>query len=330
MGGHVIGPGSRSLLSLPVARLPTDTWMSLPCEVVNGKHPGPRLWLTGALHGDELNGVEIIRRVLDGLEVGALHGSVIAVPIVNVFGFLHQERYLPDRRDLNRSFPGSRAGSLASRLARLIMTEVVAHCTHGIDLHTGSNHRTNLPQIRADLHNPATRAFADAFGTQVVIHSRTRDGSLRQAAAHAGKTVLLYEGGEALRFHEDAIGAGVRGVRRAMVSLGMVAADATHSHHVPEALWHTRWVRARRGGILRASAELGQRVAKGDVVATIGDAFGRGAMPVRAPTGGIIIGMTLNPLVNQGDALMNLGSTDEPDPATLPPAGTTRSNAPAR
>jgi predicted deacylase len=274
------------------------------------------LWLTAALHGDELNGVEIIRQVLEAITVDDLRGAVVAVPIVNVFGFIQQLRYLPDRRDLNRSFPGARTGSLASRLAYLLMSEVVANCTHGIDLHTGSNHRSNLPQIRADLDDPATRALATAFGTRVIIHARTRDGSLRRAAAQAGKTVLLYEGGEALRFDHDAIEAGVAGVMRAMRALGMLAPehasafrdrDRDGDREPPTAILRTRWLRARRGGILRMTCRLGDHVIEGQPLATVGDAFGRGATTLRAPKAGIVIGQTQNPLVNQGDALINLG-----------------------
>jgi hypothetical protein len=306
LGGKVISPGTRTRFQIRVARLPTDTWLSLPVEVVHGHAPGPRLWLTAAVHGDELNGVEIIRRVLESIEVQSMRGALVAVPIVNVFGFIQQLRYLPDRRDLNRSFPGARTGSLASRLAYLLMNEIVANCTHGIDLHTGSHHRANLPQIRADLDDPATRALATAFGAPVIIHARTRDGSLRRAAAKRGKTVLLFEGGEALRFDDDAIEAGVDGVMRAMRALGMLE-PSDDEREPPIAILRTRWLRARRGGVLRLTCRLGDHVVEGQPLATVGDVFGRGAATLRAPRNGIVIGQTRNPLVNQGDALVNLG-----------------------
>ncbi|MEQ8963814.1 MAG: succinylglutamate desuccinylase/aspartoacylase family protein, partial [Coleofasciculus sp. C2-GNP5-27] len=151
IGGITVAPGERKRTEIPVARLPTQTLLSLPITVINGVEAGPRLWISAAIHGDEINGVEIIRQVLERINPSQLHGVLIAVPIVNVFGFIEQSRYLPDRRDLNRSFPGSPRGSLASRLADLFMTEVVSRCTHGIDLHTAAQHRTNLPQIRANL-----------------------------------------------------------------------------------------------------------------------------------------------------------------------------------
>jgi len=175
-----IPPGKRVKVEIPVTRLPTGTTLSLPVAVVRGRYPGPCIWLSAAIHGDELNGVDIIRRIVRSLKTPYLHGTVLAVPVVNIFGLIEQSRYLPDRRDLNRSFPGSPRGSLAARLAAIFMQEVVSHCTHGIDLHTAAIHRNNFPQIRANLHDPTTYAFAKAFGALIVIHSDTRDGSLRE------------------------------------------------------------------------------------------------------------------------------------------------------
>ena len=217
-----VSPGRRQRIEIPVAKLPTETWMSILVDVVHGSAPGPCLWLSAAIHGDELNGVEIIRRVLEQVTPDKLHGCLISVPIVNVFGFIEQERYLPDRRDLNRSFPGSSTGSLAARLANLFMTEVVSHCTYGIDLHTGSNHRANLPQIRGNLVDPETRRCAEAFAAPVMIHAETRDGSLRHAATAKGIHVLLYEAGEPMRFDADAIEIGTEGVMRVMAAFNMI------------------------------------------------------------------------------------------------------------
>jgi predicted deacylase len=221
VGGESVPPGKRLKLDVPVARLPTGTMLSLPVTVINGKKPGPRLWLSAAIHGDELNGVDIIQKVVKALKPHHLSGSVIAVPVVNVFGLLEQSRYLPDRRDLNRSFPGSARGSLASRLANLFMKEVVSQCTHGIDLHTAAIHRINLPQVRANLEDEATYHFAKAFGAPIMLHASHRDGSLRQAAAKRHIPTLLYEAGEALRFDAEAIQMGIDGIYRAMAHLGM-------------------------------------------------------------------------------------------------------------
>ncbi|MDH3452714.1 MAG: succinylglutamate desuccinylase/aspartoacylase family protein, partial [Gammaproteobacteria bacterium] len=194
--------GDRMTLEIPLPQLYTHTPMTMPAHVVRGKRDGPRLFVSAAVHGDELNGVEIIRRLLNLRTLRRLRGTLIAIPMVNVYGVIHHSRYLPDRRDLNRSFPGSERGSLASRVADLFMTEIVANCTHGIDLHTGAVHRANLPQIRGNLEDPETERLAKLFGVPVLINSRVRDGSLRQSAADCGVPMLLYEAGEALRFDE--------------------------------------------------------------------------------------------------------------------------------
>ncbi|PSN17528.1 deacylase [filamentous cyanobacterium CCP5] len=284
--------------------------LSLPVTVIHGRRPGPRLWLSAAIHGDELNGVEIIRRVIKPLRSTHLRGLIIAVPVVNVFGLLEQSRYLPDRRDLNRSFPGSARGSLAARLASLFMKEVVSQCTHGIDLHTAAIHRINLPQIRANLQDPETYAVARAFGAPIMIHSAVRDGSLRQAAAKRHIPTLLYEGGEALRFDETAIQTGVAGILRVMATLGMIQTQES-SVPVSQAESHrTKWVRASRSGIWHREVELGQKVIQRQRIGFIADTFGDKPAPLRSPLRGIVIGHSQNPLVNQGDALIHVAAVD--------------------
>lgn len=306
IAGHRIAPGERARFDLPVARLPTDTWLSIPVEVVNGRRDGKRLWLSGAIHGDELNGVEIIRQVIEAVDPDTLGGVLIAVPIVNVFGFIEQSRYLPDRRDLNRSFPGTSRGSLAARLAYLFMNEIVLRCTHGIDLHTGSYHRDNLPQIRADLRDDEARRIALSFGAPVVVNSQTRDGSLRQAASELGIHTLLYEAGEALRFDARAIQIGVRGVERVMNLLGMIKTPKQRRTEPTVVCEKTMWVRARRSGILRLEVALGQEVSRKQRLGLITGAFGDNRVTLTAPADGIVIGRTNNPLVSQGDAIVHL------------------------
>jgi predicted deacylase len=305
VGGEIIPRGKRVRLELPVARLTTGNMLSLPVTVINGKKPGPRLWLSAAIHGDELNGVDIIQKVVKALKPHHLSGSVIAVPVVNVFGLLEQSRYLPDRRDLNRSFPGSARGSLASRLANLFMKEVVSQCTHGIDLHTAAIHRINLPQVRANLEDEATYHFAKAFGAPIMLHASHRDGSLRQAAAKRHIPTLLYEAGEALRFDAEAIQMGIDGIYRAMAHLGMytlpdIAVPVSCEAHT------TRWVRASRSGIWHRSTALGDEVKARQPLGFISDTFGDKPVQVRSPLAGIVIGHSQNPLVNQGDALVHI------------------------
>ncbi len=313
INGTTVLPGKKQRLEIPVARLPTQTMLSLPVTVVTGLRPGPRLWLSAAIHGDELNGVDIIRRVLAKISPGYLSGTVIAVPIVNVFGFIEQSRYLPDRRDLNRSFPGSPRGSLAARLAHLFMKEVVSQCTHGIDLHTAAYHRTNLPQIRANLRDEQTRKCAIAFGAPLMMQSAMRDGSLRQAAAQQGIPILLYEGGEALRFDDTAIAVGVTGILRVMKALSMYDSEVKLSANPPVAVEKSQWVRASHSGILHMTVNLGDWVARRQRIGSISDAFGDRTFEVLAPTDGIVIGCTRNPLINQGDAIVNLAIAHRSD-----------------
>jgi hypothetical protein len=304
--GETIAPGKRCELEIPVARLITHTLLSLPVTVLHGMEPGPCLWLSAAIHGDEINGVEIIRQVLEQVNPQKMRGTLIAVPIVNVFGFLEQSRYLPDRRDLNRSFPGSAEGSLASRLAHLFMREIVSRCTHGIDLHTASACRINFPQIRANLHDEETYRCAKAFGAPVMIHGVTRDGSLRQAAAKKGIPILLYEGGEALRFDAEAIRVGTEGILAVMNVLGMATFPVPPVVSVE--IKTTKWVRASRGGILYLQVHLGESVRKKQVLGIIANAFGKESVAVRAPWDGLVIGHTQNPLVNQGDGIIHLAA----------------------
>lgn len=311
IGDLTVSPGRKGTGEIPVARLVTGTRISLPVQVVHGKSPGPTVWLSAAVHGDEIAGVEIIRRVMANLNPRTMAGTVIAVPIVNVHGFLNGDRYLPDRRDLNRVFPGSAKGSLASRIANLFMTEIVSRCDVGIDLHTGSDHRVNLPQIRSDLDDPRTRELTMAFGAPVMVHAKVRDGSLRGAATEKGCTVLLYESGEAWRFDPLTIGTGIAGIRRVFAKLGITKGEQTDAmdQEGPEPVEcrKSTWVRARRSGIALLEVHLGQTVSKGQALGVIHDSVGKRLARVAAPTDGIVIGHVQHPLVNQGDALVHIG-----------------------
>lgn len=309
IGGTTVQPGERRRIEIPVAQPYGPTRLTLPAVVAHGRKPGPRLFVSAAVHGDEINGVEIIRRVLRSPRLRRLRGTLIAVPIVNLYGFMQQTRYLPDRRDLNRSFPGSERGSLAGRLAEVFMREVVANSTHGIDLHTAAVHRSNLPQIRACLDDASTRQLAEAFGVPVVIDANVRDGSLRQAVLERQIPMLLYEAGEALRFSEIAIRAGVRGVLSVMVELGLIdPSRKAPSRVLPVVAKSTLWIRAEEGGILRIRTRLGAHVDRGEVLAVVSDPLGDGEVKVFSPTSGIVVGRTELPLVNEGDALFHIAS----------------------
>ena len=306
---HRILAGRRARLELPIARLMSGTPVALPVLILHGRHEGPSVWLSAAIHGDEICGVEIIRRVLAQLDPKTLRGTVVAVPIVNVHGFNTGSRYLPDRRDLNRSFPGSARGSLASRVAHLMMTEIIRRCSVGIDLHTGSDHRINLPQVRADLDDPRTLELAKAFGLPLAMHSRTRDGSLRQAATEAGATVLLFEGGEADRFDKAAIDEGTKGTLRVLGACDLID-DPPAATAVTHLSRRSTWVRATCSGILHLHAALGDEVRKGEPLATIHDAFGKRLSRVSTRAGGMIAGLTQRPLVNRGDAIAHIAEVE--------------------
>ena len=303
-----IKPGDDVAIDLPVALLHTQTPLNMPIQIKRGRKDGPVLFVSAAIHGDELNGVEIIRRLHQQKTLARLHGTLITIPVVNVYGVIHHSRYLPDRRDLNRSFPGSQRGSLAGRLAHLFMTEIVANCTHGIDLHTGAVHRSNLPQLRVNIDDEETARLAHAFGVPVILNSDLRDGSLRQAASENGIPMLLYEAGEALRFDELSIRAGVKGVINVMRELGMLP----RRKHTPKKVVEpfvarsTSWVRAPESGIFRAFTHLGMRVKRGEVLGVVDSPYGDNEVEVEAPASGIIIGKTALPLINEGDALFHV------------------------
>ncbi|GAB7006222.1 succinylglutamate desuccinylase/aspartoacylase family protein [Nocardioides sp. AN3] len=321
IGAVRVRAGASRSVELPLTRLVTGGDVSIPVQVVHGREPGPVVWVNAAIHGDEVIGVEVIRRVLAQLSAKTLRGTLVAVPVVNVLGFLSGDRYLPDRRDLNRSFPGSARGSLASRIAHLFMTEVVAKCELGIDLHTAADRRANLPQIRADLDDVETRRLALAFGAPVALHASLRDGSLRQAARAAGARVLVYEAGEALRFDDESIDTGVTGVLRVLDALGMLPEDeevdrdgSEASAPAPVVSRASGWVRARGSGILQVDVHLGDIVEEGRRLGGISDALGRRVRLVHADRSGVVVGLNRAPLVNIGDAVVHIAAVDEDQP----------------
>ncbi|GER07221.1 succinylglutamate desuccinylase [Iodidimonas muriae] len=305
LAGHEVEAGERTHVNVPLPSQSSYMPISMPVHVVHAKRDGPTLFLSAAVHGDEINGIEIIRQVMAHSALNRMRGTLIAVPIVNVYGFTTHTRYLPDRRDLNRSFPGSQHGSLASRLAYVFASEIIDRCTHGIDLHTGANHRTNHPHIRANLDDQETEIMARAFGTPVIINANMRDGSLRQYAAEKNVKTLLYEAGEALRFNSLAIRAGVRGVLNVMRVLDMIGGKPSLDHSVIKAS-ESQWVRAPKNGLLRIEVHQGTRIEKGDTLGTISDAIGKHDASVISPVTGIVIGRTNLPVVNEGDALFHI------------------------
>ncbi len=312
INGNVIPPGTRASMDVPIGRLHTHTPVTMPVHIIHSKKPGPRLFVCAAVHGDEIIGVEVIRRLLKLPVMDNLRGALIAVPVVNALGFIHHTRYLPDRRDLNRSFPGSEKGSLTARLAHLFMREIVANATHGIDIHSGTVHRCNLPQIRANLSDPETARLAHAFDVPVLLNANVRDGSLRQVAAEQGIPMLLYEAGEALRFDEMSILAGVRGIVGVMRALDMLKpSKKARPASNPLIATSSTWIRAPQSGILRTLTQLGRYVHKGELLGMIADPFGLQEVEIIAPAEGMIIGHINLPLVNEGEALFHLARVEK-------------------
>ncbi|MFN4113808.1 MAG: succinylglutamate desuccinylase/aspartoacylase family protein [Sphingomonadaceae bacterium] len=307
IAGDAIAPGEVRDLAIPVSQQVSGFHANLALRVIHGAKAGPAVFVSGAVHGDEIVGTAIIQRLAGKLDAHRLAGTVILAPAVNIYGFLSHSRYLPDRRDLNRSFPGSRKGSLAGQLAACFLEHVIARCMLGIDIHTAAIHRYNLPQIRIASGDPYLVELAMAFGAPVIIESPLRDGSMRALAASRGTPMLLMEAGEALRFDRLSIDIGTNGVCRVLAHIGMIDADdGLLTVGIPARANRSSWVRAPRGGVTHRVRKSGDVVHKGDLLATVGGLFGEDAMEMVSPIAGIVIGHATLPVVNQGDALFHI------------------------
>lgn len=311
LGNSLIAPGTRAVVDIPFGKLYTHTELNIGAHVVHGKRPGPVLLITAALHGDEINGVEICRRLLRLPKINSLKGTLVVVPIVNTYGFVQQSRYLPDRRDLNRSFPGSEKGSLGSRMAWQFTDRILKKCTHVIDLHTGAIHRSNLPQVRATSKDKVSLKMAESFNAPIIIKAASRDGTMRGTANNLGIPIILYEAGEALRFDEQAIKIGVRGIINVMHSLGMLRSVKRPEKTQSLFSKKSSWIRAEHDGIARYYYGLGQKVNQGDVLAHIYSPYSDFEVSVQAAFSGIIIGRNNLPLINEGEALFHIAEVSE-------------------
>jgi hypothetical protein len=311
IGGQSIPAGSQATIDLPVSVLSDHTQMMMTVQVVHGRRPGPVIFVSAAVHGDEVIGVEIVRRLLRSAPLKSLQGTLLAVPVVNGFGFTTHSRYLPDRRDLNRSFPGSPRGSLAGRLADLFTKEILKRADVGIDLHSAAVNRTNLPQIRISSDKPSLISLAEAFAAPLILVSPVREGSLRAHADSLGKDVLLFEAGEGLRFDEMAIRAGVAGILRVMHKMSMLPKRGVSSAKtVPLRARKSSWERAQAGGLHRAFKTIGEVVKKDDILGIVSDPLGEVEEAVLAGYDGLIIGRSNLPVVHEGDALFHIAKID--------------------
>lgn len=309
-GGWEIPPGESAEIRLEVSELYTADPLYVPVTVVRGARPGPALFLTAAVHGDELNGVAMIRSLLLDHDLSDFAGSLVAVPVVNVPGFLNQSRTLPDGRDLNRSFPGTADGSFTSRLAHRIFQDVIERSDYGLDLHTAGGDRANYPHVRADLDDPEAAKLAAAFGAPVVIHGKGPKGSLRRVATESGVPTVVYEAGSSRVFERRFIDAGLAGVLAVLRHLEMLGGPASSSERPSPPFQlevkKSTWLRASAGGILDLRVSLGDAIKKGQVISVNTNPFGRERSQLVSPSAGIVIGLTRSPLVHPGDPICHL------------------------
>ncbi|MDJ1468620.1 succinylglutamate desuccinylase/aspartoacylase family protein [Cytophagaceae bacterium YF14B1] len=297
--------GKAVSIKIPIARLPSHTLIDLPVYVFRGKTDGPGLLLTAGIHGDEINGIEIVRRLINENYLMPDMGTVIAIPLVNVYGFIFNSRNLPDGKDLNRCFPGSANGSLANRMAHILMTEILPHVHHGVDFHTGGDRIANFPQIRCNLDHAKNKELASAFGAPFIVNTELIDKSFRKEALKTGKSILVFEGGESLRLDEHAIAEGKAGVRRIMHYLKM--RDQEEKKQIPITIKSTTWMRTKDSGIFNPFVISGSKVVKNQPLATITDPYGESQVTIKSPYDGYIIGLNNMPVVNSGDALIHVG-----------------------
>lgn len=309
IAGQPIRPGEFKEIKINIARLPSRTQIDTPIYVYRAPEDGPTLALTAGMHGDEINGMEIVRRLLDAGHNKVLRGTTVCMPIINVYGFLNYSRDVPDGKDVNRSFPGSRNGSLASRVAWHLTHEILPHIDVGVDFHTGGAMRTNYPQVRCVMQDTRNVELAHAFHAPFTLDAPFRPRSLRQTAAKLKKNIIVYEGGESLRMDIQTIEEGINGTLRLMKHLRMID-WAPEPKVESRIIWSTTWIRARTAGIFHPQVNAGELLHKGQLIGTITDPFGEFIEQIKSPATGYVIGLNNNPVVNAGDALMHLGMDD--------------------
>lgn len=303
--GIAVAPGDEAATTLVVGETYSGATVRIPMHVRRGVEPGPTVFVTGAVHGDEINGTGVIRKIIRDTPFEVMAGTLVLVPVVNLFGYERNSRYLPDRRDLNRSFPGTREGSLASRLAHSFFSQIIRRCDYCIDLHTAAVRRTNFPNVRADMTRPDVAEFARAFGAELVVSGEGPEGSLRSEACKAGCVTIILEAGEVWKVEPTVLEYAVRGITNCLRSLGMVEGKASLPAYRIETD-ATKWVRAADGGFLEFHVAPGDIVEEGDPIATNTDLMGVEQNLIRAPRDGVVLGMTTIPSVSPGDPVCNL------------------------
>ena len=308
INGDIVEPGQQKLVRIDIARLPTGTLIDIPVHVFNAKKAGPTVLVQAGLHGDEINGVETLRRMLELKDFNLKKGAVIVVPILNIFGFIHFSRDVPDGKDVNRSFPGRKTGSLASRIAYSYTNEILPQIDYGIDLHTGGGQRENYPQVRYTAEDKKSRKLAELFNAPIYFSSRLIPGSFRKTAFKMEKPIVVYEAGESMRFDEKAIEMARRGILKVLEGLGMLKWNKAPQGISAALLATTRWIRAPRAGMFIPQVENGSRIEKGQVLGKVTDTFAKKSKFVKSPVTGYVFCINHQAVVNQGDALFHVGS----------------------
>jgi len=301
-----IRPGEFKEININIARLPSRTQIDTPIYIYRAPEEGPVLALTAGMHGDEINGMEIVRRIIDLGYNKVKKGTVLCMPVINVYGFLNYSREVPDGKDINRSFPGSKTGSLAARVAYHMTHDIIPFIDYGVDFHTGGAMRTNYPQVRCVMQEEKNAELAAAFNAPFTIDSPFRPHSLRQTAAKKGKNIIVYEGGESVRFDQFAIEEGVNGTLRLMKHLGMID-SAPEQKAENKIIWNSSWARARTAGLFQNAVQCGELIQKNQIVGTLTDPFGEFKEQIKSPSTGYVVGLNNNPVVNAGDALLHIG-----------------------
>ncbi len=305
IAGESVAPGETRDLKIKISETYTGDEIYLPLRVIRSSEDGPTLFVTAAVHGDEINGTGIVHDLMFGDALKLTSGTLILVPVVNIFGFENHERYLPDRRDLNRSFPGSEDGSMASRIAFIVMTEIIKKSDYGIDLHSAAFQRTNYPNVRGDFRDKGVRRLVRHFATSLNVDGRGPDGALRREACKAGVPTIILEAGEPWKIEPTVMKVGVQGILNVLIGLGMME-GAIQKPAYSARIQKTIWMRAEVGGILRFQVNPGDIVDKGEVVATNYSIMGAVQNELKAPEDGIVLSLATMPAVKPGEPVCHL------------------------
>lgn len=307
--GHNVRLGERKTINMNIAKLYTSTKVEIPVIVERSKIPGPVVLVTAGIHGDEINGVEIVRQLIRKKINRPVKGTIICIPVLNVFGFLSMDRNFPDGRDLNRVFPGTKNGSLASRFANQFTKEILPHADVCLDFHTGGASRFNAPQVRVAETDSENMKLAQIFNAPFILISKNLSKSYRATCNKLGKQILLYEGGKSQSNNKEIAREGVNGSIRVLKHLGMLPMDfdevkaTTKSVIIQESFW----LRAKFSGLLHLKVTCGAYVEKGAHIATITDPYGTMRHVIKATKNGYIMNTNEAPIVYQGDALFRIG-----------------------